>query len=116
MFRRVPAAALAVLLACAAATARAQTPTPGANNPKPTAKPAVHALSGQGHNGGNRPRHVSAAACNRRAVGTTSAGGTMGPNGAGTSQTLIAVPIGGGNIASATERQRIAEACAHQRH
>jgi hypothetical protein len=111
MFRRVPAAAVAVLLACVAATARAQTPS----GPK-TPKPAIHALSGQGHNGGNRPRHVSAAACNRRSVGTTSEGGTMGPNGASTSQTLIAVPIGGGNVASATEQQRVAEACAHQRH
>jgi hypothetical protein len=115
MFRRAPAAALAVLLACVAATAGAQTPSPSPSGPK-TPKPAIHALSGQGHNGGNRPRHVSSAACNRRSVSTTSSGGTMGPNGASTSQTLIAVPIGGGNVASATEQQRIAEACAHQRH
>jgi hypothetical protein len=58
---------------------------------------------------------VSGAACNRRSPGANGSQGTLGPNGASTSQTLISVPIGGGNVASATQQHQISEACAHQR-
>ena len=68
--------------------------------------------------GANRP--VSAAQCTSRAatMPTTTGGatGTLGPNGPSQSQTIVAVPIGSGDVATATRQQQIAEACAHVRH
>ncbi len=56
---------------------------------------------------------TSAGACNRRAVGVSYSAGAMSVNGASDSRTLIAAPIGGGSISSATTQQQITEVCDH---
>ncbi len=102
----------AVFLASAGGGAAASTPTP-IPSPKAT-KPAV--FSNKIHSPTGRSSRVSGADCNRRTVAAAPAGGQLGPNGASTSQTLIAVPISGGDPAAATREQQISEACAHRRN
>jgi hypothetical protein len=58
---------------------------------------------------------VSSSACSRSTVTVNNSQGALGPNGATKSQTLMAVPIGGGNVSSTTTQQQIFEACAQQR-
>jgi hypothetical protein len=101
----------AVLLTFSAASAHQ--PSAPVSSPKPIRHPAV--LSNKLHRPANSSSHVSSAACNRRAAGPGTPG-ALGPNGASASQTLVAIPIGGGNVATATQQQQITEACAHRRH
>ncbi len=104
-----------VLFACTSPHAEASTPAPTAiPSPKATKRPATFSNNINSPTG--QSSRVSAADCNRRAVAAAPAGGRLGPNGASTSQTLIAVPIGGGDTAAATREQQISEACAHRRH
>lgn len=66
---------------------------------------------------GSSNRRFPATGCQSRAATMPASTGTLGPNGASASQTLVAVPIGGGDsTASATRRAQLAEACAHVRH
>jgi hypothetical protein len=59
---------------------------------------------------------VSSAACNRRTVGVNPPPNRLGPSGANSgSETLVAVPIGGNSVRSATSDRQLAELCAHQR-
>jgi hypothetical protein len=107
--------------AAASAVLAASQPAPAQPSPTPSAHatPATARQSGFGtriHRPANFTSTVSSAACNRRAAGVGTAGNTMGPNGATASNTLVAVPIGGGDPKSATQQQQITEACNHHRH
>jgi len=117
MFGRF-AAALAVLSLVAGASPglAAPTPTPtAATRAEPKARQSPR-FSTRVHLPTSSTTRVSSAACNRRTVGVHPPTNQMGPNGANGSQTLVAVPIGGSNVAQATTDQQITELCAHQRH
>jgi hypothetical protein len=107
--------AVAAVLAFATPAADAQSPAPTASG-SPKAIQRAPAFSSKVDIPSGAVSSVSSSACNRRAVGVNNLQGTLGPNGATESQTLIAVPIGGeGNVSSTTTQQQLSEVCAHRR-
>ena len=92
-------------------------PSPRSTSPpKPLKTPHVATFNnGAAAPRGSADRPMSAAACNARAAAMPGSAGTLGPNGSSQSQTIVAVPIGGG-AAAATQQRQIADACARRRH
>lgn len=98
--------------------AAAQSAKPaGTPAPKSVKAPRARSLGHLGIHGRSTNGPVSAASCNGRAAVMPGSNGTLGPNGASRSQTVVAVPLGAGSgdTAAATRRQQIDDACAKRR-
>jgi hypothetical protein len=108
--------ALAAGLALSAPVAAHESPAPAASRPtthphvRTTAKPPSFSAKVRNPTGNAR---IGADACNRRSIGLNSARGQLGPGNSSKSQTLVAIPIGGGSASSATRQARVDEACGH---
>lgn len=113
---RIPLAVIAAICSITAMPAAASpSPTPAphqAASPKPRKTPVFSSKVTVPPANGN----VSAADCRRHNTTVATGGGTMGPNGASKSQTLVTVPVGGSGAAAASRAEQINEACNKQQH
>jgi hypothetical protein len=112
-----PLVALALLLSTAAPCLATNVPIPAASA-KPVKKdPAAYARIKRFSSGVRVTRsaalRVTNAACNRRTVGVNPPANQLGPINANGSSTLVAVPIGGSSVQSATRDQQISEVCSN---